>query len=53
MLERVGTVTIWGGGGASLPHAANWLDSTRSGLRRKQLVLNYFFMPNVFIQALK
>lgn len=36
MLEGVRTVSVWSGGGGTLPHAPDWLDGTRSCLERKQ-----------------
>lgn len=36
MLEGVGTVTLRGGGGGSLPHAPDWLDGAWSCLERQQ-----------------
>lgn len=36
MLEGVWTVAVRGGGGGTLPHAADWLDGTGSRLERKQ-----------------
>lgn len=39
MLERVGTVAFWSGRRGTLPHAADWLDSTRSRLGRKEIIV--------------
>lgn len=39
MLERVGTVAVRSGGGASLTHTAHWVDGPRSGLWGENAVI--------------
>lgn len=39
MLKRVGTVAFWSGRRGTVPHAADWLDSTRSRLGRKEIIV--------------